>query len=131
MSKVLPTSIREGSFFLNPRKLQIMVGVNAMKNIVMERILVDRTFDIRAILAIFRYFTLFQGHKQFLTTKKSKKISKFWQYCPDIKGSTYKYRVRVNFFSNSSKLKITVVVKVFAMKNIVMKQILVGRTFDI
>ena len=31
-----------------------MVGVNAMKNIVMEQILVGRTLDIRAILPIFR-----------------------------------------------------------------------------
>ena len=38
-----------------------MVGVNAMKNIVMERILVGRTFVIRAILPIFEilpYFNL-------------------------------------------------------------------------
>ena len=55
-----------------------MVGVKvfAKKNIVMERILVGRTFDIRAILPIFRDFTLFQGQKLFLTVKKSE-ISKY------------------------------------------------------
>ena len=46
-----------------------MVGVNAMKNIVMEGIIVGRTFDIRAILPIFRDFTLFQGGKLLLTLK--------------------------------------------------------------
>ena len=50
-------------FFSNSRKLKIMVGVNAMKNIVMARILVGRTFDIRAILPILRDFTPFQGEK--------------------------------------------------------------------
>ena len=62
MSKVLPTSIRGGViFFSNSRKLKIMVGVKvfAMKNIVMERILVGRTFDIRALFPIFRDFTNF------------------------------------------------------------------------
>ena len=40
-----------------------MVGVNAMKNLVMERILVGRTFDIREFLPILRDFTPFQGQK--------------------------------------------------------------------
>ena len=49
--------------FSNSRKLKIMVGVKvfAMKIIYTERILGGRTFDIRAILPIFRHFTLFQG----------------------------------------------------------------------
>ena len=72
MSKVLHASIglRE-VIFLNSRKLKIMVGVKvfAMKNIVMERILASRTFDIRAILPIFRDFTLFQSQKLLLTLK--------------------------------------------------------------
>ena len=66
MSKGLPTSIGWGvHFFSNSRKLKIMVGVKvfAMINIVMERILVGRTSDIRSILPIFRDFTLFQGQK--------------------------------------------------------------------
>ena len=56
MSKVLHASIglRE-VIFLNSRKLKIMVGVKvfAMKNIVMDRILVGKTFDIMAILPKF------------------------------------------------------------------------------
>ena len=72
MSKVLPTSIGWGGlFFSNSHKLKIMVGakVFAIKNSVIERILGDRTFDIRAILPIFRDFTLFQGQKLLLTLK--------------------------------------------------------------
>ena len=56
MPNVLPTSIGWGDhFFSNSRKLKTMVGVKvfAMKNIVMERILVGRTFDIMAILPKF------------------------------------------------------------------------------
>ena len=51
--------------FSNSHKLKIMVGakVLAIKNIVIERILGGRTFDIRAILPIYRDFTLFQGQK--------------------------------------------------------------------
>ena len=60
MSKVLPTSIVwESFFFSNYSKLKIMVGLNAMKIILMERILIGRIFDIRAKLSIFRDFTLF------------------------------------------------------------------------
>ena len=60
MSKVLPTSVGGRSFFFpNSRKLKIMVCVNAMKNIVIERIFVGRMFDIKAILPILRDFTLF------------------------------------------------------------------------
>ena len=63
MSKVVPTSIGWGSFFLNSRKLKIMVSVKvfAMKNIVMERILLGRIFDIRAIFSIFGDFTILRG----------------------------------------------------------------------
>ena len=71
MSKVLPTSIAGVNFFSNSRKFKIMVWVKvfAMKNIVMERILVARTFDIRAISPIFGDFSLFQGQKWLLTLK--------------------------------------------------------------
>ena len=48
------------NFFSNSRKLKMMVGVKvfAMKNIDTERILVGGAFDIRAILTLFRDFTL-------------------------------------------------------------------------
>ena len=101
-----------------------MVGVKvfAMKNIVMKRMLVSRTFDIRAILPIFRDCTLFQAQKLLLTLK-SGKISKYWQYYLNVKGPTHKYGGEVNFFSNSCKLKI--MVGVIAMKNIVRERIIV------
>ena len=106
----------------------VSAKVFLMKNVLMERILEDRTFDIRAILPILRDFTLFQGEKLLLTLK-SGKISKYWRYCHNVKSPTYKCRGEVIFFSNCRKLKIMVGVN--AMKNIVIERIFVGRIFDI
>ena len=44
-----------------------------MKDILMERIFVGRTFDTRAILPIFRHFTLFSGQNAHFYLKKGVK----------------------------------------------------------
>ena len=109
------------NFFSNFRKLKIMVGVKvfAMKNIYTERILVGRTFDIRAILPIFRDFTLIQGQNCFWPWNRVKSLN-IGNIALMSKGLPTSIGWGVHFFSNSRKLKVMVGVKVFAMKNIVM-----------
>ena len=52
-----------------------MVGVNAMKNIVIERIFVGRIFDIKAILPIFtRFYPILRSKKCFFDLKIGKNL---------------------------------------------------------
>ena len=75
----------------------VSVKVFVKKNIVMKRMLVSRTFDIREILPIYRDFILVQAQKLLLTLK-SGKICKYWQYCLNVKGPTHKYGGGGQFF---------------------------------